>query len=79
MPEKNNPELSEIGMRFSKFLKEKRTVLGLTLREFALFIYEDENKNGYLSKLENGKREPNLETMSYILKRLNSSIEFIEH
>ena len=64
-------ENNNISNQFSRFLKEKRTVMGMTLRQFAVYLYDDVNQNGYLSKIENGKHKVNLETLQYLLDKLN--------
>ena len=70
-------EINNISNQFSRFLKEKRTVMGMTLRQFAVYLYDDVNQNGYLSKIENGKHKVNLETLQYLLDKLNCRF-FIE-
>jgi transcriptional regulator with XRE-family HTH domain len=70
-------ENNNISNQFSRFLKEKRTVMGMTLRQFAVYLYDDVNQNGYLSKIENGKHKVNLETLQYLLDKLNCRF-FIE-
>ena len=64
-------EINNISNQFSRFLKEKRTAMGMTLRQFAVYLYDDVNQNGYLSKIENGKHKVNLETLQYLLDKLN--------
>ena len=79
MEQKNEKTTSEIGAKFSQFLKEKRIAKGLSIRKFSILIYGSESQNSYLNDIENGKREPNLKTLSLILDSLNCSIDFIEH
>tara|TARA_R110002110_G_scaffold25366_12_gene94180 strand:- start:531 stop:755 length:225 start_codon:yes stop_codon:yes gene_type:complete len=66
MANKNN-----ISNQFSTFLKDKRTAMGMTLRQFAIHLYDDEKQNGYLSKIENGKHQVNSDTMQFLLEKLN--------
>ena len=66
MANKNN-----ISNQFSTFLKDKRTAMGMTLRQFAIHLYDDEKQNGYLCKIENGKHQVNSDTMQFLLEKLN--------
>jgi transcriptional regulator with XRE-family HTH domain len=66
MANKNN-----ISNQFSTFLKDKRTAMGMTLRQFAIHLYDDEKQNSYLSKIENGKHQVNSDTMQFLLEKLN--------
>ena len=64
-------ETLEINKIFSKFLKEKRIALGLSLRGFSYHIYGRENKYNHLHSLETGKRKATNVTMGFILNKLN--------
>ncbi len=68
----------DIQNKLSNFLKEKRTALGLTLRQFSTHIYGDEKKFSHLAKLEKGKLQPNMTTIQFILAKLASEITIDE-
>ena len=70
---------NHIKKKFARFLKEKRAALGLTYIEFSSLIYGTKNKDKYLCLLEKEKRHPNLETLNFICKKLNTDINLEEH
>ena len=71
-------ESSQINNQFSEFLKQKRISLGLSIRGFSMHIYGRENKFNHLYSLEKGTKKANLETMDYILKKLNCTFNIEE-
>lgn len=64
--------------KFAKFLFEKRNALGLTQRQLADILWNDTKRAAHLCRIENGKGIT-IETMDFILEKLNSTIEFIEN
>ena len=70
---------NKIKNKFAKFLKEKRTALGLSLRAFSVLIYGIEGNFAYLSKIENGTKQVNSNTMNLILNKLNCEFEIEEN
>lgn len=61
----------EIKNQFAKFLREKRTALGMSLRAFSIHIYGFESNFSYLGELERGTKKPTLDTLTTILEKLN--------
>lgn len=61
----------EINNQFAKFLREKRTALGMSLRAFSIHIYGFESNFSYLGELERGTKKPTLDTLTTILDKLN--------
>lgn len=64
--------------KFAKFLREKRIALGMTLRQFAIHIYNKESKFSYLGEMERGTRKPTLTTAQFILDKLNCKLNIEE-
>lgn len=65
--------------KFADFLKEKRLMMGLTMRQFAHFLLEDERRASWICDIENKKRRISVNTLSKILHKLNSTLEIVEH
>lgn len=63
----------------TKFLKQKRLAMGLTIRQLSFFLYGTEKNNGNLSLIENGKKQIGLKKLDFLLKKLNCSITINEH
>lgn len=63
---------------FAIFLKAKRMRLGLTQEQLAIKIWDDNSRNSYLAKIENGKVKVSVSTMELILEALGAWVEFIE-
>jgi transcriptional regulator with XRE-family HTH domain len=68
----------EIRTQFAKFLREKRTALGMSLRTFSIHIYGFESNFSYLGELERGSKKPTLATMEQILDKLNCKFHIEE-
>jgi predicted transcriptional regulator len=64
--------------KFARFLQEKRTALGLSIRGFATHIYGDDKKFAHLAKLEKGKVQANITTVQFILDKLDSELQIEE-
>ena len=60
-----------VNQTFSNFLKEKRTALGMSLRKFSTHIYGTDKKFMQLHNIETGKKTTKLNTMNFILDKLN--------
>ena len=65
--------------KFAQFLAEKRAAKGLTYEEWSVYIYGDNKKKNYLNLLENGKGSPNLNSLYFICKKLNTELIFKEY
>lgn len=74
MPE----QTKTLAQEFAIFLKAKRMSLGMTQRDLEIRCWGDDKRNGYIGKIENGKREISVNTMGIILEALNAWVEFIE-
>lgn len=57
---------------------EKRNALGLTQRQMAEVVFNNNKLSGHICKIEKGKGIT-LATMDQILEKLNATIEFIEN
>ena len=64
--------------KFAQFLAEKRAAKGMTYIEWSVYIYGVKNKKNYLCHLENGKGSPNLNSLYFICKKLNTDLIFKE-
>lgn len=73
-----NQDDKKIHNQIAIFLKAKRLAMGLTLRQFSELIYEDDKNSGYLSNIENNKRQITIDTFGFLLEKLNCRIEIIE-
>lgn len=61
------------------FIKEKREALGWTQAELSIRLYGTDNRRGYISMIESGKRKQlNVQTLEYFLVALNCNISFVE-
>jgi transcriptional regulator with XRE-family HTH domain len=65
--------------RFIKFMTEKRKRMGLSTTDLAVKAFNTPNRKGYISDLENNRRKGlTLESMSQILKALDTEIQYYE-
>lgn len=62
--------------KFSKYLRERRQELGLTMEELAILVYDNKTMRSQISLYENDKKSPTLETLDKILQALNSEVIF---
>lgn len=66
--------------KFTLFIKEKRTALGISARELSKRVFENDSNDNYIAELERGARHGLTFGMAArILKELNSEIQYIEH
>lgn len=66
--------------KFAKFVKEKRTALGISIHELSKRSFGSESRNGFISEIENGVRKSvTFTTAEKILKALNSEIKYEEN
>lgn len=65
--------------QFANFLREKRLALGMTFREFSVYLYGSENNAGNLSNIENGKKKITLTNFSFFLNKLDSFFSIEEN
>jgi len=63
--------------KIAKFIREKRFALGLSQREFALLIFDDERKRQWITAIESG-RPITVNTLDRILTALHSDVDIIE-
>jgi ribosome-binding protein aMBF1 (putative translation factor) len=72
-------ENKEMMAKIALFVKEKREVLGMSQADLAYRVFADRNQKGYISLVENEKKEGlTIKVLAKILKELNSDIAFIE-
>lgn len=71
-------EEQTLSQRVASFIKEKRTALGMSQKEFAVYIFNDMNQQGYICRIENGTRELTVNTLEKIMKALNCKIDILE-
>jgi transcriptional regulator with XRE-family HTH domain len=65
--------------KFAKFVKEKRTALGMSGTELAEKVFGNKNRKSYISEIESGTRKGvTIDVMGRILKALNSEIKYYE-
>lgn len=67
-----------ISQKVATFIKEKRFALGMSQREFAIFLFDDQNKKNWICNIENG-RPITLTTVERIFKKLNADMSIIEY
>lgn len=72
-------EKSKAVKKFATFMKDKRMALGLSQEQLALKVYGNEKERSRISRFENGKKVPGLDTMGFILEALGCDFEFTEH
>lgn len=64
--------------KFAKFIKEKREALGKSIPDLSEEVFGN-RRNNYIGDIERGERKGvTIETMSKILKALNSRIVYEE-
>jgi transcriptional regulator with XRE-family HTH domain len=65
--------------KFAKFVKEKRTALGMSSKDLAFAVFGEGKGKPYISELESGTRKGvTIEMMGKILTALNSEIKYNE-
>ena len=64
--------------KVAEFIKAKRIALGMTQKEFAVHLFDDEKQQGWVHRIENG-RQITVETLGRILERLNADVEIVEY
>ena len=64
--------------RIAEFIKSKRIAKGLSQKQFAELIFEDDKHQPYIHKVENG-RPISVITLDKILKKLGADIDIIEY
>lgn len=67
-----------ITQKVATFIKQKRLALGMSQREFAVYLFNDAQKQGWICRIENG-RGISLQTVELILNALNCDIGIIEY
>lgn len=69
--------MSEIE-KFAKFVKDKRTALGMSIADLSEDVFDD-RQNKYIGDLENGRRKGiTIEMMGKILKALKTELKYNE-
>lgn len=63
--------------KIAKFVREKRFALGLSQREFALLIFDDERKRQWITSIEAG-RPITVNTLDRILTAVHSEVNIVE-
>ena len=63
--------------KIAKFVREKRFALGLSQREFALLIFDDERKRQRITSIESG-RAITVNTLDRILTKLDAQVDILE-
>lgn len=65
--------------RFVKFMTEKRNKMGLSPSDLAIKAFNNADRKSYICDLESNRRKGlTLESMSQILKALNTEIQYYE-
>lgn len=63
---------------FSRFVREKREALGMSVKELSLLVTGNDRSN-YISQIENGNRKGiTMDMMEKILKAMNCKIKYID-
>lgn len=71
--------MKTISKRVAEFIYNKRMALGLSQNDLAEMAFGDRARQDFISKVESGKRVPNLDSLERILKALKSDIKIVEH
>lgn len=79
MQNTNKEDKNSVAKVVAEFLKQKRIAMGLTVRNFSIFLYGHDKNCGNLSLIENGKKNIGLKKLNFLLKKLNCSITINEH
>jgi len=67
-----------ISNKVATFIKEKRFVLGMNQREFAIHVFNDARKKDWICRIENG-RGISLKTVDRIFTAVDADISIIEY
>ena len=74
----DHEEEQTLGQRVAAFIKEKRTALGMSQRQFAIHVFGDITKQAWICNIETNKKGLTLDTAGRILKALNADVDIIE-
>ena len=67
-----------ITKKIATFIRQKRLVLGMSQREFAIHVFGDQRKKDWIGKIERG-RPISLLTVEKIFEKVNADISIIEY